>query len=409
VTDVEAFKRLVHDAYAHLYDRAFLRTHPLASLLTEGGSGRAERLHARLVEAVEWLRPFGAEGSSLEWRRYRSVRMRCVDGATAEQVAQTLSVSPRQARRDGHDGIDEIALTLHAAIEPAASAPAGSVPGVAELDDELSVVASATRPIETDLDEVIQGAVATVARLAVERGVAIEVNGPTGVPPLRVGRALLRQLLTTALAELIVAGSSRTLAIMASHADEFVLIEVRSWPDIALGAPSADLVARIAEGLGGTASLSAAGLRIRVPLADRVLLLVDDNPDLALLFRHYLADAGLRIVHARSAEQAERLAIELTPDLIVLDLILPDQDGWELLSALRARERTRAVPIAVCSVLPDQALARSLGVDDFLAKPVTRESLRRLVGRLAPLRARFHPTPDEPSERAPQRRTPARG
>jgi CheY-like chemotaxis protein len=408
VTDVETVKRFVHDAYAHLYDRAFLRTHPLASLLTEGGPGRAEKLHARLIEAIEWLRPFGVEGSSLEWRRYRSVRMRYVDGATAEQVAQALAVSPRQARRDGHDAIDEIALTLHAAIEPAA-APVESIPSKAELDDELSVVASATRPIDTDLDEVIRGAVDTVARLAREHGVAIEVNSPTGVPPLRVGRAVLRQLLTTALSEVIVGGRSSALTVTATRADDSALIDVRGSPGVELGAASEDVVARIAEGLGGTASLSRSSLRISVPLADRVLLLVDDNPDLALLFRHYLADTGFRVVHARSAGHAERLAIELTPDLIVLDLLLPDQDGWELLSALRARESTRSVPVAVCSVLPDQALARSLGVNDFLAKPITREHLRELVGRLAPATARRPPPPGEPSGRAPRVKTRARG
>jgi PleD family two-component response regulator len=113
------------------------------------------------------------------------------------------------------------------------------------------------------------------------------------------------------------------LRISACHDDGFALIDLYGWPPAPLRVASPDVVARLAGGLGGTATLLESRLRIRVPLVERVVLLVDDNPDLALLLRHHLADTGIRVVHARLADQALRLAVELAPDLIVLDCSCP--------------------------------------------------------------------------------------
>ena len=68
-----------------------------------------------------------------------------------------------------------------------------------------------------------------------------------------------------------------------------------------------------------------------------------------------------------------KLAEEIKPDIIVLDVMLPDVDGWELLSQLHEHPLTRSVPVIVCSVVGEEDLALALGAKVYLPKPVRRQ------------------------------------
>jgi CheY-like chemotaxis protein len=116
-----------------------------------------------------------------------------------------------------------------------------------------------------------------------------------------------------------------------------------------------------------------------VPLSK--VLVVDDNPDVVALFRRFLHDQPYRLFQATSALSASRMALDLRPDVIILDVVIPAQDGWDILRQLRSQPTLRDTPVVVCSVLPEQALAMSLGVADFLAKPVTRDRLIAMLQR----------------------------
>ena len=410
--DLFTFGQYVHKAYAHLYDAAFLRNNILTEILTDNGPERAQQLHGRLVEAIDWLRPLGGESAAVEWRRYKSVHMRYIEGASAEQVAQALALSPRQSRRDSHEGLDEIARMLHATlgstIEPAISAPSHNDQG--DLDEELTQLAAGSQPATIELHEAIHGAISTVERLAHVHNVAIEVAPFERLLTLRASRTILRQLFTSALSELVIAAPGSRLRVDVQDVNGAATIEFATTPPVALGDQVRMLIGRLAEGLGGTLGPGPGGIQLRIPIADRMILLIDDNPDMKLLFRHLLAETGYGLVHARSAARAERLAHEIQPELVVLDLLLPDRDGWELLHALRADPATSALPVAICSVLPNEALARSLGVDMFLPKPVTRVNLLKLIDRVDRTRS-AGPLPTSPASIALSRpvRTPEHG
>jgi CheY-like chemotaxis protein len=72
---------------------------------------------------------------------------------------------------------------------------------------------------------------------------------------------------------------------------------------------------------------------------------------------------------ARDGSQATRIAQETQPLLIILDVMLPEQDGWEILQTLKSHPETQRIPVLVCSVLNASELAISLGADGFLRKP----------------------------------------
>jgi CheY-like chemotaxis protein len=115
----------------------------------------------------------------------------------------------------------------------------------------------------------------------------------------------------------------------------------------------------------------------------RTILVVDDNPDLAYLFSRFLRGHDYHVLEAATGETALRIAREARPDAITLDVLMPSQDGWDILRDLASDPSTRQIPIILCSVLPERSLALSLGVAEFLNKPVTQEALLSALRRCA--------------------------
>jgi len=115
-----------------------------------------------------------------------------------------------------------------------------------------------------------------------------------------------------------------------------------------------------------------------------VVLVVEDDPVAGELLCHYLTSQGYAVAQAANAEQALEMARRLKPVAITLDILLPDQDGLEVLSRLRALADTERIPVIVVSITDDRALGFSLGASDWLVKPVNRERLLDAVSRAVP-------------------------
>ncbi|MBI2115157.1 MAG: response regulator [candidate division NC10 bacterium] len=122
---------------------------------------------------------------------------------------------------------------------------------------------------------------------------------------------------------------------------------------------------------------------LTAPLPRRVLIVEDE----ALLRREMaetLGAAGFAVGEAATGAEALAALAGPPPDLLILDIVLPDLDGWEVLAQVRREGRTRGLPVLIItgleSIRADQALA--LGADEFLAKPVSAQVLVDTVGRL---------------------------
>jgi CheY-like chemotaxis protein len=112
-----------------------------------------------------------------------------------------------------------------------------------------------------------------------------------------------------------------------------------------------------------------------------VVLAVEDNVDTLQLWKRYLKGTRFYLVDIPDPTRALGEAIAKDPDLIVLDVMMPEVDGWELLGQLHNHPATSTIPITVCTVLPQEELALSLGASDFIRKPVTRRSFRAALQR----------------------------
>jgi signal transduction histidine kinase/DNA-binding response OmpR family regulator len=112
------------------------------------------------------------------------------------------------------------------------------------------------------------------------------------------------------------------------------------------------------------------------------VLVIEDDPGAAELLRLYLEAAGYGVAVSASGNEGLAWAGEIRPDAIVLDILLPDTDGWDVMQRLKRDPETRAIPVLVVSVIDDRPLGLALGAVDYFVKPVVRESLLEALGRL---------------------------
>ena len=116
--------------------------------------------------------------------------------------------------------------------------------------------------------------------------------------------------------------------------------------------------------------------------AAKTILIVDDDPDIVLVLRAMLEDAGYIVVATDTASELMGLLKRETPDLILLDMLLSGHDGREIVAWLKARPDTGRIPILMLSAHPTaERDAQSAGADDFLAKPFEMEVLLAKVAK----------------------------
>ena len=85
------------------------------------------------------------------------------------------------------------------------------------------------------------------------------------------------------------------------------------------------------------------------------------------------------MLYAATGQEGLRLASERKPDLILLDVILPDQDGWAVLTAITTKLELASIPVVVVTAADERGLATTLGASAYLSKPVSQDDLRAAI------------------------------
>lgn len=129
-------------------------------------------------------------------------------------------------------------------------------------------------------------------------------------------------------------------------------------------------------------------------MAQRILV-VDDDPQIVRLVRSYLEQAGYQVLTAADGSNALRLIRTEHPDLVILDLMLPDRDGWDITRVVRGDEQLARLPLIMVTARvddTDRIVGLELGADDYITKPFNpREVIARVRAVLR--RATGGPTP----------------
>jgi CheY-like chemotaxis protein/anti-sigma regulatory factor (Ser/Thr protein kinase) len=121
------------------------------------------------------------------------------------------------------------------------------------------------------------------------------------------------------------------------------------------------------------------------------VLVVDDDESSRELSKRILQREGYNVITADNGITGLSLAREHLPGVIVLDVVMPGMDGWQVLRALAEDQSTAAIPVVMQSMLSQEELGEALGADEFLTKPVDRARLTEAIRKLMP-----HGTPEAP-------------
>jgi len=411
------FRHLVRSALAHLYDHAYLQNHPLAAMLDLDSNSdqvtRAQGMRRVLLECIEMLRPEGdhvPSGQALAEaaRAYAILTYRYVDGLSMAEIAEKLALSRRQAYREHRKGLGAVASLLWNRMQergresrqvPSGHGASADRLGAAQV--EVAHLQQAVQPESLNLQEILNKVFDLLTPLAQGAGVEIKMSSPDRWPGIVADRVILRQTLLNLLSYALQV-SQGDLAVRASRDQRGLLIEVYELPGAALSPAlsrtqpdevSLAVAQALVEVQGGQLETGDHDgqwqARILLPTAgEKTILVIDDNLDIIALFERYLAGHQVGVVGAIDSEQALRLAGERRPQAITLDIMMPSQDGWEILQELKSSPDTQHIPVIVCSVLNEPRLAKSMGADDYITKPVNQvellEVLRRWIGPLQP-------------------------
>jgi signal transduction histidine kinase/DNA-binding response OmpR family regulator len=105
------------------------------------------------------------------------------------------------------------------------------------------------------------------------------------------------------------------------------------------------------------------------------VLVIDDDPTIQELLQRFLSKEGFATQAALSGADGLALAKELQPVAIILDVMMPGNDGWSVLTALKADPQTTAIPVVMMTIVDDKPLGYALGASDYLVKPLDRDRL----------------------------------
>lgn len=390
----------IHDALAHLYQIQYLEGHSLAASLDAviASPARGWALHRRLSAAVERLRPpENTPEHALAWRNYRYLTLRYVHSLTVQQVAAELGITERHCRRIQREALAALGRVLDGVdVDVGASdTQQDSQTDHEFLEDELSRFGTAQEP-PASLHDTVSGVIQTLAALATSTQTTLsQAVDPPG--DVSVDRLSTRQILLNLLVHLIREYPAaqilvRTRSTIPVQLDIVVVLLHGEWTRKREPVDNDDHIAiarRLAELRGGGVRIASTrgGLVITValPLSRRpTVLLVDDNHDALRLYRRYLAGHNYDVLETTAVEEAITMAQADRPDAIVLDVLMPRQDGWEVLQRLTNHQATRHIPVIICSILRGRELAFSLGAAGFLPKPVTQAALLAALDRCVP-------------------------
>ncbi len=404
--------RYVREALPSYHDPVRLRASPLLELWGQAtpGMAAAAQLRELIRDAIESLRPEPSlPATHPAWLRYRLLTLRYLGSRTPVEVSEQLGFSVPSYYRYNHGAVEAIAEILWERYQSrpgdrALASAEPEAPGESRARDEAVRLARETGRQPVDLAELLAGVERTIQPVATQQGLALHIDAPRALPITWGDPAILRQIILNVLTEglKLAVGDALRLEISlspawpAGHAQLFMTAaEVMNSSDATrwcLG-PLTEAAAcweslpglAVSQGLlevyegsmgvepaeGGTLTLS-----FNLPIGrPKLVLIVDDDADTMRLYQRCLQAESYAVATARTGEELRSQLAEAVPDIILLDVLMPREDGWQVLEQLRATPETAHVPVIICSVLSEPAVGLALGAASVLRKPIPPETL----------------------------------
>lgn len=395
-------------ALRHLYEPSVLQGSPLIGWLGLSTClNPTSELRRVLAKEIRDMAPQADTPPGCElWRVYEILLYRYVQHNSEVQVADQLGISTRHLRREEHKAVEALAARLQRRIcreEPTPGSEPQTRAGVrqadqepATVDDEIAWLKRSEMQKLVNPTEALHSVLQLVRPLIERYNVKFDIISADEQLPLCVVRpAAFKQVLLSLLTVAIRVTERKLVRVSLQGGNvhvEFCIQSIGQRPGACSASENAaniGIARRLAESCGAQVitddSVEDLVAIVTFPSIEQVsVLVIDDNLDTLRLLQRYATGTPYRVYGAQDLSGGLALVKEIQPRIIVLDVMMPDMDGWEILGQLRQHPLTCHIPIVVCTILPQQELALSLGATGFVGKPISRQDFLGALASLLP-------------------------
>jgi CheY-like chemotaxis protein len=395
----EIYLRQLRDALKHLYDPDLLRRNPLAQAF--GVANRLDTpsaLQRILIEAIEALNPRrGAAARSLSAAGYEALYYHFVEKLSPQEVADQMGICVRHFRRKQSAALDTLAEHLKTQFDlpaPAAHLPPTLAANPIEIEQELTWLKNSTQRGFSDPQAILPPVIDLAQKLSRQHHVHLGLSLEASLPALAVEAVAVRQMLLGLFSVALpraADGQVQFTAHISGYDVEFHIHseDYPSGPKPILDGETAslNLAQKVADLCGGRLTLTvdtrAFDAVLQLPALEQLpVLVIDDNADALQLLQRYATGTRYRLTTLQNPQQALETAQQTRPQVIVLDVMMPHADGWEVLERLKTHPDTSHIPIIVYTILAQKEFATLLGAHAFLQKPVSQQAFLAILDRL---------------------------
>jgi CheY-like chemotaxis protein len=401
----EKLEEQLQDALTHLYNPDYQPPDLLYAVTGCDPRDGPVPVQCAIVQEIEKLEPDSSIPPGARVRRIHDVmNHRYVLKLTQEETAQLVNISVRHLNRVQREAVRTLARFLweryrardhlegsHTAQNrlqsPEEDTAEPALDWRSQTKHELASLHASAPDAVSDVEEVINSVLELESALTSKYGARVVAGFVQPDLIAAIHPSVLRQMLITTVGSLARYTSTKEITIFAGLEDGDVKITTTSPVAAEEGLREDELIQDILTPEDVSVEACIDGNHVflwtKVPPVGKVtVLVVEDNPDMVHFYRRATTGTRYRIVHA--TQDVFKTIKATVPDIVVLDVMLPDIDGWKLLMRLHEDPATRSIPIIICSVVREEGLALSLGAALHLSKPVRpREFIQALEKVLA--------------------------
>ncbi len=397
--NIQMAEDLVRDCLAHLYDYTFLQDQPFVRLLVpyiQGNTSRVQMFQQVVFEAIDRLKPHdSANPYTKNSRLYNILHLRYQEQQQVQYVLKQLNLGERQFYRDHAKAVQALAHVLEEHVKEGGSLSANAF----SIHAELERVQRQNISVNSRIDDFLKKTLTSIKSLSERQQTELDIQPCDTILPGTLDPILLRQAIIWIVSQLIIQsppGSHFSISFEAhdnsaqftftrqlfegqtdvSLEPQHLVNERQETLETLLNALGAKIIERADE-------KENVEVMLEIPLQHQSILIIDDNPDVIGLFRQFLAGQPHQLFTGIDGAQAIEFARKTQPVFIILDVLLPNQDGWEILQQLKSHPATIDIPVLICSVLDAQDLAILLGADGFLHKPPEEDEFIDALNRFS--------------------------